>query len=71
MPAACTTKDSTSPQTKIFVSLVLRINACVSPSVKCIMRPSSMYILAAKRAGATSKNIVWIVYAPSVQSGVW
>lgn len=34
------------------------------------MRPSSMYIDAAKRAGATRISSVCMIYGPSVQSGV-
>lgn len=65
-------KESTSPATKIFVSHVRRTKSARSPPTIRTIRPSSMYIDAAKSAGATSNRIDWMMYGPSVYGpGFW
>ncbi len=60
-PIACTMNERTSPETKILVSQLRRIKSNFSPSAIITMRPSSMYRLAAKSAGATRSRIVWMM----------
>jgi hypothetical protein len=51
----------TSPSTKTFVSHLTRIGECDSPSVKRMIRPSTMYIEAAKKAGAKRIKRLWMM----------
>ena len=59
-----------SPPTKILVSQLCLTIEYGSPSVSWMMRPSCMYIVAAKRAGATRTSMVSTMYGPRVQFGV-
>lgn len=56
IPDDCIRNENISPATKIFVSHLVRTSEWASPSVRRMMRPKAMYILAAKRAGATSRR---------------
>jgi hypothetical protein len=53
LPAPWSMKLNTSPATNIFVSHFRRTSAYLSPSTRRMIRPSMMYIDAAKSAGAT------------------
>jgi hypothetical protein len=64
-PEACTTNARQSPLTKSLVSRVGRIGARISPWVKMINRPRTMYMLAAKRAGARRRRRSCMMKAPS------
>lgn len=60
-PADCARKDSTSPVTKTFVSHLALMSEWFSPSVKRMIRPSTMYIDAAKSAGAKRRSKLWMI----------
>ena len=51
-PMDCTKNDTQSPVTNIFVSHFNRIIECCSPSTSSIRRPRTIYMVAAKSAGA-------------------
>lgn len=54
-----------SPVTYTFVILLLLMMEWGSPLVNRMMRPSSMYMLAAIRVGASKIQVDWITYAIS------
>jgi hypothetical protein len=53
LPPTWARKETMSPSTKILVSQLRLTIEYFSPSVTIMIRPSSMYTLAANRAGAT------------------
>ncbi len=57
-PNACVTKDKTSPATKILVSHLNLMREWCAPSQSMMIRPSSMYMVAANSAGATKMSMI-------------
>jgi len=51
-PIDCTKNDTQSPVTNIFVSHFNRIIECFPPSTSSIRRPRTIYMVAARSAGA-------------------
>lgn len=61
VPADCARKERTSPITNVVVSHLTLIRECDSPSVNLMIRARTMYIEAAKRAGANKIRRLCIV----------
>jgi hypothetical protein len=56
IPIACRANERMSPVTKVIVSRFGLINACASPFARRMILASSMYMLAAKRTGASKRK---------------